>query len=124
MAKTALGTYIQNTRKKRGLTQAQVAEKIPVDVEPDTIGKIEQGEIENPSMPVLRGIASVLGISLSSLTSKLPAGAKPAPKFAPFSKASLPATTALNTVRTSAFTAATCEGGSEPCSCAADRPTW
>ena len=84
MAKTALGTYIQNTRKKRGLTQAQVAEKIPVDVEPDTIGKIEQGEIENPSMPVLRGIASVLGISLSSLTSKLPAGAKPAPKFAPF----------------------------------------
>lgn len=59
-----LGKQIAKIRKSKGLTQAQLAEKI--EVTQAYLGHIEQG-IKSPSLEVLEKIAKVLAIPIKDL---------------------------------------------------------
>ena len=60
----ALGKRIRDARKKKRLTQQQVAEKI--GVEPSHISNVERG-ITKPSLKAVVDIAEVLGVTVDSL---------------------------------------------------------
>ncbi|MCI8601555.1 MAG: helix-turn-helix transcriptional regulator [Oscillospiraceae bacterium] len=53
------GQVIQRIRKKRGLTQEQLAEKI--GIEPNSISRIERGAL-TPALPTLIDICNVLEV--------------------------------------------------------------
>jgi transcriptional regulator with XRE-family HTH domain len=59
-----LGEVAREARERLGLTQAQVARK--VDLVPGVYGRIERGDMM-PSVPSLRRICLVLGISSDAL---------------------------------------------------------
>lgn len=65
--KNILPRKITEERKKRGLSQAQLAEQSGVT--PGAISQIENGQ-RFPTIPVLSGIAKVLGVSIDYLTGK------------------------------------------------------
>jgi transcriptional regulator with XRE-family HTH domain len=65
--KNLLPKRITEERKKRGLSQAQLADK--AGVTPGAISQIESGQ-RIPTIPVLSGIAKVLGVSIDYLTGK------------------------------------------------------
>jgi len=65
--KNMLPKRITEERKKRGLSQAQLADK--AGVTPGAISQIENGQ-RIPTIPVLSGIARVLGVSIDYLTGK------------------------------------------------------
>ena len=60
----SLGERIVGLRKKQGLTQVQLAEKL--GTEHAQIGRLERGET-NSTIIILRRIAKELGISVSEL---------------------------------------------------------
>ena len=60
----ALGKRIRDARKKKRLTQQQVAEKI--GVEPSHISNVERG-ITKPSLKAVVDIAEVLSVTVDSL---------------------------------------------------------
>jgi transcriptional regulator with XRE-family HTH domain len=64
-----LGEIARESRERLGLTQAQVAQK--VDLVPGVYGRIERGDM-TPSVPSLRRICLVLGISSDALLSLSP----------------------------------------------------
>lgn len=59
-----LGKKIKETRKARGLTQLEVAEK--ADTSANYYSQIERGEV-NPSYTMLRSISKALKIKLSDI---------------------------------------------------------
>lgn len=59
-----LGQKIKYHREQKGLTQKFIADTIGVDV--STISKIENSKA-NPSLKILRNIASVLDVPASAL---------------------------------------------------------
>jgi transcriptional regulator with XRE-family HTH domain len=65
--KDVLRQRITEARERQGLNQAQLASKSHVT--PAAISQIEKGH-RIPSIPVLRRIAKVLGVSLDYLTGK------------------------------------------------------
>jgi transcriptional regulator with XRE-family HTH domain len=73
---TRLGDFIRARREEMEMTIADLAAETPVTA--GTIADIETGEIETPSLPVLRAIADALGIAMSRLEALLPEGAEPA----------------------------------------------
>lgn len=64
MDKHTLGDRIRETRKKRGLTQEQLAERLEISVE--FIGQIERG-LKLPSMQVFIKLIEVLNVSADYL---------------------------------------------------------
>lgn len=61
-----VGANIRDARKKKGLTQEELAEK--ADINPKFLGKVERAET-NVSVVTLSKICDALGISLSGLLS-------------------------------------------------------
>ncbi len=62
--KTELSTMVKKFRKKRSLTQYQLADMVMADV--STVNKIENGKA-NPSFEMLKKLATALGVTVSEL---------------------------------------------------------
>jgi transcriptional regulator with XRE-family HTH domain len=60
----ALGKAVREYRLKKGLTQQEVADKCGLDI--SYVGGIERGQ-RNPTLGVIHGLASVLGVKVSDL---------------------------------------------------------
>ncbi len=60
----ALGKAVREYRFKKGLTQQEVADKCGLDI--SYVGGIERGQ-RNPTLGVIHGLASVLGVKVSDL---------------------------------------------------------
>ncbi len=60
----ALGKAAREYRLKKGLTQQEVADKCGLDI--SYVGGIERGQ-RNPTLGVIHGLASVLGVKASDL---------------------------------------------------------
>ncbi len=60
----ALGKSVREYRLKKGLTQQEVADKCGLDI--SYVGGIERGQ-RNPTLGVIHGLASVLGVRVSDL---------------------------------------------------------
>ncbi len=60
----ALGKAVRQYRLKKGLTQQEVADKCGLDI--SYVGGIERGQ-RNPTLGVIHGLASVLGVKVSDL---------------------------------------------------------
>lgn len=65
--KKVLRSRIMETRERRGMNQAKLAEK--AGITPAAISQIEKG-LRIPTIPVLQKIANVLGVSIDYLTGK------------------------------------------------------
>ncbi len=63
----ALGKAVREYRLKKGLTQQEVADKCGLDI--SYVGGIERGQ-RNPTLGVIHGLASVLGVRVSDLLRK------------------------------------------------------
>jgi transcriptional regulator with XRE-family HTH domain len=64
----ALGKAARECRLKKGLTQQEVADKCGLDI--SYVGGIERGQ-RNPTLGVIHGLASVLGVKVSDLVKKM-----------------------------------------------------
>ncbi|MBP3590906.1 MAG: helix-turn-helix transcriptional regulator [Clostridia bacterium] len=64
MDKLTMGDRVQDTRKNRGLTQEQLAEKVDITVE--YMSQIERG-LKTPSMQVFIKLVEVLDVSADYL---------------------------------------------------------
>lgn len=60
----ALGKAVRELRRKRGLTQEDLAHR--ADITTGTLSLIERGQA-NPTWSTVRGIANALGVSMSEL---------------------------------------------------------
>jgi len=60
----ALGKALREYRLRKGLTQQEVADKCGLDI--SYVGGIERGQ-RNPTLGVIHGLASVLGVKVSDL---------------------------------------------------------
>jgi len=58
------GKAIRDLRLKRGMTQQQLADACGLDI--SYVGQIERGQ-RNPTLGVMQGLASVLGVKMSEL---------------------------------------------------------
>lgn len=67
-----IGTKIRDFRRERGLTLAQVAERL--NVSPSYLSSIERN-LKRPTIPLLRRIGEVLNVSVSYLLADTPEGA-------------------------------------------------
>ncbi len=65
MAREQLGKRIKRGRKGRGLTQVALAERVGVSL--IYVKKLEAGERQAPSLPVLERIAKALKVKLVDL---------------------------------------------------------
>ena len=74
-----VGERIKELRKKAGLTQAQLAEKL--NVTPQNISQYERG-LKNPKIGTLNKIAKALGVPVTELDPSI----IPRPKFIPIGK--------------------------------------
>lgn len=63
-----IGKRIRRLRKERGLTVAELAEK--VDITEGYLGNIERGAVENPTLKVLTKIAQSLNLKRENLLSE------------------------------------------------------
>ncbi len=63
----ALGKALREYRLKKGLTQQELADKCGLDI--SYVGGIERGQ-RNPTLGVIHGLASVLGVKVSDLLRK------------------------------------------------------
>lgn len=63
-ARKELGKKLKNVRKKKKLTQAQVAKV--AEIQANYYSRIERGE-ENPSFEILNDIAKALKVKLSDI---------------------------------------------------------
>ena len=62
--KELLGRRVREIRKKRGLTQEQLAERASVDVK--YLGNIERGH-ENPTVGILEKLAGALSVKIHQM---------------------------------------------------------
>ncbi len=60
----ALGKAAREYRLKKGLTQQDLADKCGLDI--SYVGGVERGQ-RNPTLGVIHGLASVLGVRVSDL---------------------------------------------------------
>ena len=60
----AFGKAVRDQRLKKGMSQQQLADKCGLDI--SYIGQIERGQ-RNPTLGVMHGLASVLGVKVSEL---------------------------------------------------------
>ncbi len=60
----AFGKALREYRLKKGLTQQDLADKCGLDI--SYVGGIERGQ-RNPTLGVIHGLASVLGVKVSEL---------------------------------------------------------
>jgi transcriptional regulator with XRE-family HTH domain len=67
MSPGRLKTVIKRLRIERGLTQVELAKKARVTQ--TYVAKIEGGDRVNPSLPVLKRLATALGVSVAKLLS-------------------------------------------------------
>ena len=74
MLAKSLGEAARLARERLGLTQAQVARQ--ADLVPNVYGRIERGHMM-PSVPTLRRLALVLGLSTDALLALTPAQVAP-----------------------------------------------
>ena len=58
------GKAIRDLRLKRGMSQQQLADACGLDI--SYVGQIERGQ-RNPTLGVMQGLASVLGVKMSEL---------------------------------------------------------
>ena len=61
------GKAVKELRLKRDMSQQQLADACGLDI--SYIGQIERGQ-RNPTLGVMQGLASVLGVKLSELLKK------------------------------------------------------
>jgi transcriptional regulator with XRE-family HTH domain len=61
------GKAVKELRLKRALSQQQLADACGLDI--SYVGQIERGQ-RNPTLGVMQGLASVLGVKLSELLNK------------------------------------------------------
>jgi transcriptional regulator with XRE-family HTH domain len=61
------GKAVKELRLKKGLTQHQLADACGLDI--SYVGQIERGQ-RNPTLGVMQGLASVLGVKISELLKK------------------------------------------------------
>lgn len=71
----AIGQILRALRQQRGLTQKELASKIPGEVDYSYIGKIERGE-QLPSLKMLERLSEVLTVPLSSFFQELGSGVR------------------------------------------------
>ena len=64
----ALGKALREYRLKKGLTQQELADKCGLDI--SYVGGIERGQ-RNPTLGVIHGLASVLGVKASDLLKEM-----------------------------------------------------
>jgi transcriptional regulator with XRE-family HTH domain len=69
----AIGQTLRALRQQKGLTQKELASKIPGEVDYSYIGKIERGE-QLPSLKMLERLSEVLAVPLSSFFQALDSG--------------------------------------------------
>lgn len=65
MSPKRVGRMIKQLREAKGMSQKALAER--VQVTDAYIAMIETGKRKNPSLPVLRRLAKVLGVDLAEL---------------------------------------------------------
>jgi len=58
------GKAVKELRLKKGMTQQQLANACGLDI--SHVGQIERGQ-RNPTLGVMQGLASILGVRLSDL---------------------------------------------------------
>jgi transcriptional regulator with XRE-family HTH domain len=58
------GKAVKELRLKKGMTQQQLADACGLDI--SYVGQIERGQ-RNPTLGVMQGLASILGVRLSDL---------------------------------------------------------
>ena len=75
-----LGTYIQQLRKERGISQESLAEQVGVSRQ--AVGKWEQG-LSYPSTENLLALAQIFGVSADDLIGLTPAAPAPKKAFSP-----------------------------------------
>ena len=75
-----LGTYIQQLRKERGISQESLAEQVGVSRQ--AVGKWEQG-LSYPSTENLLALAQIFGVSADTLIGMTPAAPAPKKAFSP-----------------------------------------
>jgi len=64
MSQKAIGKIFKEARKKKGLTQTELADKSGVHV--NTYARVERGDQE-PTFSTVKRVAKVLGLNLSEL---------------------------------------------------------
>jgi transcriptional regulator with XRE-family HTH domain len=69
----AIGQTLRALRQQKGLTQKELASKIPGEVDYSYIGKIERGE-QLPSLKMLERLSDALAVPLSSFFQGLGSG--------------------------------------------------
>jgi transcriptional regulator with XRE-family HTH domain/cation transport regulator ChaB len=74
-AATKIGSFIKRKREEAEMSIVELAAKTPVT--DSTIGDIESGTIETPSVPVIKAIAKAIGVSEKQLNDLLPSNAEP-----------------------------------------------
>ena len=62
----SIGKNISDHRKRKKLTQKELAEKAGIDL--FTLSKIETGKTTNPSIETMNRVADALGVSIDELT--------------------------------------------------------
>src|SRR6266536_4581908 len=69
-AAPAIGDNLSRIRRRRGLTQEQLAERSTVSV--SVIRKLERGDRDSASLPTLRKLAAALAVTTVDLFSPVP----------------------------------------------------
>jgi transcriptional regulator with XRE-family HTH domain len=69
----AIGQTLRILRQQKGLTQKELASKVPGEVDYSYIGKIERGE-QLPSLKMLKRLSDALAVPLSSFFQVLRSG--------------------------------------------------
>lgn len=64
-----LGDYLKRRREKLGISKAEFCRRMPDDsrIHPDTLGKIEKGDIKRPPDKRLEGFSVVLKVPVTIL---------------------------------------------------------
>lgn len=59
------GALVRSKRRELKLTQAQLAQKVPCQVQ--TVYRVESGAVSNPTLRIVEGLATALGMSTDAL---------------------------------------------------------
>jgi transcriptional regulator with XRE-family HTH domain len=63
----AFGQVIRDLRNQQGLTQDELAERMPDELSQNFISQVETGKIDQPSIPKVRALAKALGVPFNRL---------------------------------------------------------
>lgn len=68
-ARKELGRYLKECREELGLHQQDVAKR--AGIQPSTVMRLENGDIENPRPDTLQQLAKALGVSFEDLFARI-----------------------------------------------------